>query len=285
VIDGNAYDPQIAIDGSGNATAVWHRHDGSYYFIQASTKLFGDGKSWSPPEDLSLIDGNALYPQIAVDGSGNAMTVWCRNDVIQSSSNTIVSVPTVTSVSPNFGPISGGNTVIITGTNFRDVTAVTFGETSALSFTPVSETSLMAVAPAGFFGTMEHVTVTASSKTSAQTASDQYTYEIQPPLPSQKFVGKIHPRTHKYRYSLHTRWKLSPSPNVVRYEIYTPGHHCIASIDATLAPKKNINFFAHFLKTRDITDRFLHETHKKYKIRAVDVYGQKSHFTHVEAKK
>ncbi|WP_217439606.1 IPT/TIG domain-containing protein [Nocardia barduliensis] len=57
-------------------------------------------------------------------------------------------VPTLTNVTPRFGPTSGGNTVTLTGTNFTRATAVRFGTTPATSFTVVSNTEITAVAPA-----------------------------------------------------------------------------------------------------------------------------------------
>ncbi|MGK8524416.1 IPT/TIG domain-containing protein [Nocardia asteroides] len=56
--------------------------------------------------------------------------------------------PTLTNLSPRFGPETGGNTVTLTGTNFTRVVAVRFGTTPATSFTVVSDTQITAVAPA-----------------------------------------------------------------------------------------------------------------------------------------
>jgi hypothetical protein len=55
--------------------------------------------------------------------------------------------PTLTSLSPSSGPISGGTKVTITGTNFIGTTAVTFGGFPASSFTVNSATSITATAP------------------------------------------------------------------------------------------------------------------------------------------
>jgi hypothetical protein len=60
-----------------------------------------------------------------------------------------VSPPTVTSVSPNTGPATGGTSVTITGTNFTGTTAVSFGATAATGFTVNSATSITATSPAG----------------------------------------------------------------------------------------------------------------------------------------
>jgi hypothetical protein len=35
---GNAYSPQLGIDESGNAVAVWYQHDGTRYNIWANTR-------------------------------------------------------------------------------------------------------------------------------------------------------------------------------------------------------------------------------------------------------
>ena len=56
--------------------------------------------------------------------------------------------PTVTSVSPAFGPAAGGTVVTITGTNFVATPAVTFGGSNATGEVWVSATTLRATAPA-----------------------------------------------------------------------------------------------------------------------------------------
>jgi hypothetical protein len=68
---------------------------------------------------------------------------------------TYVPTPTVTSVSPDLGPIAGGTTITITGSAFTGATAVTFWQTTvngtsqtpATSFTVDSDTQITAVAP------------------------------------------------------------------------------------------------------------------------------------------
>ncbi|MFG3308937.1 IPT/TIG domain-containing protein [Streptomyces wuyuanensis] len=56
--------------------------------------------------------------------------------------------PTLSGLSPNQGPVAGGNSVTLTGTGFLGATSVLFGGTSA-SFTVVSSTQITATAPAG----------------------------------------------------------------------------------------------------------------------------------------
>ncbi|HEY0306888.1 MAG TPA: FG-GAP-like repeat-containing protein, partial [Acidobacteriaceae bacterium] len=82
-------------------------------------------------------------------------------------------VPTVTGVSPNTGPVTGGTVVTITGTNFTGTTSVLFG-THAATFTVVSATQITATAPSGS-GSID-VTVTAPAGTSAISVLDQFTY-------------------------------------------------------------------------------------------------------------
>jgi hypothetical protein len=83
--------------------------------------------------------------------------------------------PTVSALSPNTGPTTGGTVVTITGTNLSGATAVSFGATAASSFSVKSGgTSLTATAPAGS-GTV-NVTVTTSGGTSAISSGDQFTY-------------------------------------------------------------------------------------------------------------
>jgi hypothetical protein len=92
----------------------------------------------------------------------------------------VLLAPTVTSVSPNTGPASGGTSVTITGANFTGATAVKFGTTAATSFAVNSATSITATSPAGT-GTVD-VTVTTPGGTSAAVSADQFTYVL--PLPT-----------------------------------------------------------------------------------------------------
>ncbi|MFI6310802.1 IPT/TIG domain-containing protein, partial [Nocardia fusca] len=90
---------------------------------------------------------------------------------------TYVAVPALTTVVPNVGPVSGGTTVVLTGTGLTGATAVTFGGTPATSFTVDSATQITAVAPAGT-GTVQ-ITVTTVGGTSNGVA---YTYVAVPTL-------------------------------------------------------------------------------------------------------
>ncbi|MFA6037763.1 MAG: IPT/TIG domain-containing protein [Legionellales bacterium] len=94
---------------------------------------------------------------------------------------TYVAAPTVTVVAPNAGPLAGGNSVVLTGTNFTGATAVKFGMVAATSFTVNSATKITAVAPAGTAGTV-NITVTTVGGTSATSAANQYTYAAAPSI-------------------------------------------------------------------------------------------------------
>lgn len=75
-----ADDPRIAVDGSGNAVAVWRRSDGNDDIVQSS-RLVAGGVSWSTPVNVSPAGIQSATPRIAVDGSGNAVAVWRLADV------------------------------------------------------------------------------------------------------------------------------------------------------------------------------------------------------------
>jgi len=80
-------------------------------------------------------------------------------------------------VNPSSGPTAGGNSVVITGTNFTGATVVKFGTVDATSYVVNSATQITAVAPAGAAGTIVDVTVTTPAGTNsiAGTGND-YTY-------------------------------------------------------------------------------------------------------------
>jgi len=95
--------------------------------------------------------------------------------------------PTITSVTPAIGTLSGGASVTIAGTNFLTpfpeygtVSAVYFGSTPASSFTVDYDNQITAIAPAHAVGTVD-ITVVNAYGTSATSSSDQFTYSTSVP--------------------------------------------------------------------------------------------------------
>jgi hypothetical protein len=85
--------------------------------------------------------------------------------------------PAVESISPDFGPVTGGTTVTITGTNLNAASAVKFDTVPASGFTVESETQISAIVPPSTkVGTVD-VTVTTLAGTSPTTRSDHFTYQ------------------------------------------------------------------------------------------------------------
>ncbi len=78
--------------------------------------------------------------------------------------HTYTVLPVITSLTPNQGPTSGGNTVTISGTNLSGATSVLFG-THAATITANTATQITVTAPAGAAQSV-NVTVTTSAGTS-----------------------------------------------------------------------------------------------------------------------
>lgn len=85
--------------------------------------------------------------------------------------------PTITAVAPDFGPVAGGTTVTITGTDLASASAVKFGELPAASFKAESETKITAVAPRSAKVVGVDVTATTIAGTSATSRADRFFYE------------------------------------------------------------------------------------------------------------
>jgi DNA-binding beta-propeller fold protein YncE len=88
---------------------------------------------------------------------------------------TYVASPTVSAISPSSGPVAGGTTVTLTGTNLTGASAVSFGGTAASSFTVNSASQITATAPAGAAGAVD-VTITTAGGASAIGSADKFTY-------------------------------------------------------------------------------------------------------------
>ena len=74
----DALAPQVGIDASGDAVAVWARYAGSHTIVQSASRPAGG--AWQQPVDLSAMGRDATEPQVAVDPAGNAVAVWARSD-------------------------------------------------------------------------------------------------------------------------------------------------------------------------------------------------------------
>ena len=73
----DSWDPQVAVDLAGNATAIWSRDADGGRVVEAA-RLPARGE-WSDPVELSP-RGEAWNPQVAVDPSGNATAAWSRKE-------------------------------------------------------------------------------------------------------------------------------------------------------------------------------------------------------------
>lgn len=155
----NASSPQVAINASGEAVAVWSRSNGTNTIIQASV-LSAGSSTWTTPQDISDAGQNAAAPQIAIDSSGNAVVVWSRsngtNTIIQSKIKSAGSTSFATTgqdlsltgqnaAIPDIAMTSSGYAVVVwrrsNGTNTiiqavtKAASSITFGAASDLSAT------------------------------------------------------------------------------------------------------------------------------------------------------
>lgn len=74
--DRNAELPQVGIDGSGSAVAIWRSFDGNNFVVQAASRPAGGG--WDGPVDLSATGHDGMDPRLALDSAGEATAVWSR---------------------------------------------------------------------------------------------------------------------------------------------------------------------------------------------------------------
>ena len=148
---------------------------GTNFAIGSTTVDFGSNAATSvqveSPTTLTALApaGNSGTVDVTVTTAGGASPTSSADQY------TYDVAPTVSQVSPNFGPVGGGDTVTITGTNFLSGATVDFGLNAATSVNVQSSTTLTAVAPAGSYGTVD-VTVTTPGGTSATLTADHYRY-------------------------------------------------------------------------------------------------------------
>ena len=86
------------------------------------------------------------------------------------------SAPSVSGISPNLGPTSGGTTVTISGSNLGYATEIEFGSTAVTNFISNTAGEIVVNSPAGVVGTV-NVTVVTAGGASAILPADEFTYQ------------------------------------------------------------------------------------------------------------
>ncbi len=130
--------------------------------------------------DLSITQPGASYVLDASSGSGASALSGAFSDPFPIDATPIPI--TITKISPNFGKLSGGNRVTISGTGFADLTSIQFGaSTVAGTSTKVNRqgTSVVLFAPAAASstpGTVHVQVLTSSGASDATTAASAYSY-------------------------------------------------------------------------------------------------------------
>jgi hypothetical protein len=137
---GNARDPQIAVDASGAAFAVWHQSDGRRDNIWA--QRFAPGAGWGVPDLIETNNaGDANGPQVAVDGRGGALAVWSQTDGLRINiwtnhyTSPDVTPPDLSLTSPLEGASSASLSVWVSGTTEPGATLSVNGVMGSVSAT------------------------------------------------------------------------------------------------------------------------------------------------------
>ena len=118
--------------------------------------------------DLAAADVTSSAVHVVAPSAPIPVTSSGTQPVIYQS--TLSTPPTITSITPASGLLSGGSTITITGTNLTGATAVDFGTTPATSFSVVSNTEITAVVPATSTPGLTDVTITTPEGTSIANA-------------------------------------------------------------------------------------------------------------------
>jgi glucose/arabinose dehydrogenase len=130
-------------------------------------------------EDLVLATGLANALDVAVDADGTIYVAEYGASRITYflPDETPVSSISVTGITPNAGPIGGGQDVVITGTNFTTTseTTVTIGGTAATNVVVQNSTTIEARTPAHAAGVVD-VVVTNANPLMSGTLAGGYTY-------------------------------------------------------------------------------------------------------------
>ncbi|GLW13728.1 hypothetical protein Stsp01_04710 [Streptomyces sp. NBRC 13847] len=131
--------PDLGPGSGGNVINIFGSN-----FTGATAVNFGS----TPATSFTVVADNQITA-VVPPGTGS-VPVTVTNAGGASTSKPYSYAPKLSGITPvDYGPYTGGNTVIINGYNFFGVTGVNFGSTPATSFTVLSEHQIQAVVPPG----------------------------------------------------------------------------------------------------------------------------------------
>ena len=164
--------------------------DGGGYTVANSTDIISMSIGTNPAAgnlggtiSVAASSGVAAFNNLTIDKPGTGYTLIATDNLLATPTvtsnlfNVVSGAITVSSISPNFGPIAGGTPVTITGTGFvSSGLTVTIGGITAKNITLVSTTSITATTPA--FATTGAQNVVVTTTGGSATLSNGFTYTL-----------------------------------------------------------------------------------------------------------
>lgn len=190
-----------------------------------------DGITWT-----AQTSGNSALWRAVAAGPQYVAAGQTTNQPIMSSF--IDAAPTVTSISPATGPVSGGTSLTLTGTGLRSGAIVTVGGAACGSVTVVDDTTVTCISPPGSQG-LANVNVTNTDSQMGALANG-FEFQLPPPVP-EPIIAPSPPLSVEAiagDASAVVTWGASESSGSYRVSTYqvvaSPGgRSCLASAPAT----------------------------------------------------
>ena len=174
----------IAVADQGRAIAGLGSLNGAN---QTLPQLYQAYKA-TPTDFHDVTSGNSIGGPAYAPGTGYDLATGLGSPAGASLIPRLIgAAPTVTGISPTVGPLAGGASVTITGTNLAGATAVNFGTTAVTAFISDTGTQIVLNSPAGGAGTVD-VTVVTLGGTSATSMADRFSY-LAPPTVTNVLVS------------------------------------------------------------------------------------------------
>jgi hypothetical protein len=90
-VGGYAEAPEVSIDASGRAVAIWSRNpDGDPRSAIQSSSSFDGGLTWSAAIGISAPEHDAWDPEVSIDGLGRVIAVWESEQATRGDTNSIM---------------------------------------------------------------------------------------------------------------------------------------------------------------------------------------------------